>query len=55
MMLLIRGYWCNAIMVCRAAGNYSTAIKSGCGVTQGEPLSTKLFNILVNAIIREWI
>jgi hypothetical protein len=42
-------------MVCRAAGNYGTAFKAGRGVTQGGPLSAKLFNILVNAVVQEWI
>ncbi len=42
-------------MVCRAAGNYGTAFKAGRGVTQGGPLSAKLFNIMVDAIVWEWI
>ncbi len=42
-------------MVCRAAGNYGTAFKAGRGVTQGGPLSAKLFNILVNAVVRKWV
>ncbi len=40
-------------MVCCAAGNYGTAFKAGRSVTQGGPLSAKLFNILVNAIVHE--
>ena len=28
--------------------------KAGRGVTQGGPLSAKLFNILVDAVTREW-
>jgi hypothetical protein len=55
MIQLIRSFWCNAIMVCRVAGNYGTAFKAGRGVTQGGPLSAKLFNIMVNAVVREWI
>ena len=42
-------------MVCRAAGNYGTTLKAGCGVTQGGPLSARLFNIMVNAVVWEWI
>jgi hypothetical protein len=42
-------------MVCRAAGNYGTAFKAGRGVTQGGPLFAKLFNILVNAVVWEWM
>jgi hypothetical protein len=26
----------------------------GCGVTQGSPLSAKLFNVIVDAVVREW-
>ena len=43
MIRLIRGYWRDAIMVCRAMGNYGTPFKMGHGVTQGGPLSTKFF------------
>ncbi len=42
-------------MVCRASGYYGTAFKAGRGVTQGGVLSAKLFNILVNAVVREWL
>jgi hypothetical protein len=44
MIWLIRGYWRDAIMVCRASGNYGTPFKAGRDVTQGGPLSAKLFN-----------
>ncbi len=53
MVQLIRNYWRDAIMVCRAPGNYGQPFKAGRGVTQGGPLSAKLFNILVNAVVRE--
>jgi hypothetical protein len=52
---LIRGFWRNAIMVCRTAENYGTAFKAGRGVTQGGPLSAKLFNILVDAVVCKWV
>jgi len=55
MIRLIRGYWRDAIMVCRAMGNYGTPFKAGRGVTQGGPLSAKLFNIMVDAVAREWL
>ncbi len=41
-------------MVCWASGYYGTPFKAGRGVTQGGPLSAKLFNILVDAVVREW-
>ena len=52
---LVRTYWREAIMVCRAAGYYGTAFKAGRGVTQGGPLSAKLFNNLFDAVVREWL
>ena len=54
MIWLIWIYWQDAIMVCRTSGNYGTSFKVGCGVTQGGPLSAKLFNILVDAVAGEW-
>jgi hypothetical protein len=42
-------------MVCRASVNYDTPFQAGRGVTQGGPLSAKLFNVLVDAIAREWL
>ena len=53
MIRLIRNYWRDAIMVCRAMGNYGQPFKAGRGVTQGGPLSAKLFNILVDAVVCE--
>ena len=50
MIRLTRTPFCNAIMVCHASGNYGTPFKAGPGVTQGSPLSAKLFNILVDAV-----
>jgi hypothetical protein len=54
MIRLIRTYWRNAIMVCRASGNYGQPFKAGRGVTQGGPLSARLFNILVDAVVHKW-
>ena len=45
MVRLIRNYWRDAIMVCRASGNYGQPFKACRGMTQGGPLSAKLFNI----------
>ncbi len=55
MVRLDCGFWQDAIMVCRVAGSYGTAFKAGRGVTQGGPLSVKLFNILVDAVVHEWV
>jgi hypothetical protein len=55
MILLIHNFWANAIMVCRASVNYSTPFKAVWGITQGGPLSAKLFNVLIGAVAREWL
>jgi hypothetical protein len=55
MRRLIRHFWDEATNVCRASGNYGTSFKAGRGVTQGGPLSAKLFNVLVDAVVREWL
>jgi len=35
--------------------HYGVPFKAGRGVTQGGPLSAKLFNLLVDAVAREWL
>jgi hypothetical protein len=39
----------------QSLGNYGAPFKAGRGVTQGGPLSAKLFNIMVNVVVREWL
>jgi hypothetical protein len=53
MVRLIRNFWSNAIMVCQASGYYGAPFHAGRGITQGGPLSAKLFNILVNTVAWE--
>ncbi len=36
-------------------GNYGQPFKASHGVTQGGPLSAKLFNIVLNVVVQEWI
>jgi hypothetical protein len=55
MIRLIRNFWEKAKMVCRASVNYGTLFQAGRGITQGGPLSAKLFNVLVDAIAWEWL
>jgi hypothetical protein len=55
MLRLIRNFWEMATNVCRVKGNYGRPFKAGHGVTQGGPLLVKLFNILVNTVVREWM
>lgn len=52
---LIVGFWHLAVLVCRAASFYGSPFKAYPGVTQGGPLSPRIFNIMVDAIVREWL
>ncbi len=52
---LIHHYLDEATNVCRALGNYCTPFKAGRGITQGGPLLAKLFSIMVDAVVREWL
>ena len=55
MLRLIVHVWENAELACRAEGNFGRIFKADRGVTQGAPLSPKIFNILVDAVVREWL
>ena len=55
MRRLIRHFWDEATNVCRASGNYGAPFKAGRSVNQGGPLSVKLFNIMVDDVVREWL
>jgi hypothetical protein len=55
MLRLIRKFWDLATNFCQAKGNYRQPFKASRGVTQGGPLSAKLFNIVFNAVVRKWM
>ena len=42
-------------MVARAGKYYGAAFTSAWGVMQGYPLSPTIFNILVGAVVRQWV
>ena len=48
-------YWPCLIMVARAGGYYRTAFGGERGVTQGDPLSPTIFNVVVDAVVRHWV
>ena len=52
---LLRTYWRRLTMVARAGGYYGEAFKGERGVTQGDPLSPTIFNVVVDAVVRHWI
>jgi hypothetical protein len=42
-------------MVCCAGGSYGAPFSARRGVTQGGALSSLMFNVCVNAVVREWL
>ncbi len=48
-------FWDQAEMVCCAGGSYGKPFATSQGVTQGGLLSSLMFNVCVDAVIREWL
>ena len=42
-------------MVARAGSYYGKGFKGEQGVTQGDPLSPTIFNVVVDAVVRHWL
>ena len=42
-------------MVARAGGCYRVAFKGDPGMTQVDPLSPTIFNVVVDAVVRHWV
>ena len=42
-------------MVCHASGYYGKPFKAEQGATQGGPVSPRIFNIMVDAVVQEWL
>ena len=42
-------------MVERAGVYYGTGFKGARGVTQGDPLSPTIFNVVLDAVVRHWV
>ncbi len=47
-------FWTQAEMVCRAGGSFGKPFAAFRGITQGGLLSSIMFNVCVDAVIREW-
>ena len=52
---LLINYWRRLTMVARAGGYYRTAFGGERGVTQGDPLSPTIFNVVVDVIVWHWV
>ena len=52
---LLPTYWRRLTMVSRVAVYYRTAFVGERGVTQGDPLSPTIFNVVVDAVVRNWV
>ena len=52
---LLRAYWRKSTMVARAGGYFGTGFKGERGVTQGDPLSPTIFNVVVDAVVCHWV
>ena len=55
MRKILREYWERTTMVARAGSYYGKGFKGGRGVTQGDPLSPTIFNMVVDAVVRHWL
>ena len=52
---LLRKYWNQLTMVDKANGYFRRPLKGYQGVTQGDPLSPTIFNVVVDSFIRHWV
>ena len=52
---LLREYWVKSTMMARAGGYYGIVFKGEQGVTQGDPLSPTIFNVVVDEVVRHLV
>ena len=52
---IMRIYWAWIQIATAAGGHYRTAFQSHRGVTQGDPLSPTIFNVVVDTVILHWV
>ena len=52
---MLKVYWERTAIVARVGSYYGKGFKGGMGVTQGDPLSSTIFNVVVDAVVRHWL
>jgi hypothetical protein len=52
---LLSHFWAEAKLACRTGRYYGSVFSAGRGVTQGGPFSPRIFNVVVDAVVREWL
>ena len=52
---ILHTYWRRLTMVTRANGYYGEEFKGARGVTQRDPISPIIFNLVVDAVVRNWV
>ena len=52
---LLQIYWRRLTIISRAGGYYGTVFQVAHGVTQGDPLSPTIFNVVVDTLVQHWV
>jgi hypothetical protein len=52
---LLTNYWKKQRIVAKASGYHGDPFEATRGVTQGDPMSPTIFNIVVDAVVRQWL
>ena len=52
---ILHAYWNRLQAVARAGGYYGEGFQGFWGVTQWDPLSPTIFNLVVDAVVRHWV
>ena len=53
-LCLLRRYWGQHQMVARAGGYYGEPFRRDRGLNQGDPLSSTIFNVVLDAVFLHW-
>ena len=52
---VIAYFWVNMVCVCKAVGCFGRPFRTRRGATQGGPDSPRIFNVLIDVIVPEWL